>query len=390
MKYTPIEIAKRTKTVKGKKYVYYEARCTVQLPKESYRETGSGKTRQAAKDALMAKLNRSEEKLVAVPVKAEKLSDALKHFAEYLLLEDKWTESTYSRNYRVIENQIEAYTIGLKPPKEITHTDILEYLEQLRGYKYSKSTQDKAYSLLQRYFGYIYADNRGNNPCYGIKIGYSPVLSKDNVLSSEEVKRVFRVCDDLGGNTDIIKFAFMTYERPGEVRALRFSDWNSKEKTLKINRTVTQDKEGHAKIGEEGRTKTKTSTREIRLPEAANELLKKRYNNRWNESKKRPGTAYVWVQKRDETKPIDYNTVRRLLKKVLELAGIEKEITLHGLRHSGITFYAKDRDQFLTISKNAGHSRPSITEDVYSHVLDEHKEAAAKSADRLNKELEGN
>ena len=92
----------------------------------------------------------------------------------------------------------------------------------------------------------------------------------------------------------------------------------------------------------------------------------------------------------DETKPIDYNTVRRLLKKVLELAGIEKEITLHGLRHSGITFYAKDRDQFLTISKNAGHSRPSITEDVYSHVLDEHKEAAAKSADRLNEELERN
>ena len=392
MEFTPISIRKKTKSHKGKdgkvkKYTYYEAVTTVMAAKEHWRETGSGKTRIEAKNALMEKINRSEEKLTSVEVKAETLAIALKHFAEYLLREGKWAESTYSRNARIIEHQVETYLIGLKPPKEVTHEDVLSYLEQLRGYGYSKSTQDKAYSLLQLYFNYIYKDNRGNNPCYGIKIGYEPKLSRDNVLSSEEVKKVFRVCDEMGGNADLIKFAFMTYERPGEVRVLRFSDWDSKAQTVKINRTMTQDKEGHATISEEGKTKTKTSTREIKLSQLANEIIKKRYNEKWNKDKKRPGKAYIWPQKRDKTKPMDYNTMRRLFKKVLEAAGVDKNVTLHGLRHSGITFYGKDRDQFLTISKNAGHSRPSITEDIYSHVLDEHKEQAAKSADRLNEEL---
>ena len=177
----------------------------------------------------------------------------------------------------------------------------------------------------------------------------------------------------------------MTYERPGEVSTLKFSDWSRQTKTVKINRTYTEDAEGKKIVSAEGKTKTKTSTRTIKLSEMANDLLIKRYNQRWQTLGKRPGSSYIWTQKKDSGKPIDYNTLRRLFNKVLEVAEVEKHITLHGLRHSGITFYGKDRDQFLTISKNAGHSRPSITEDIYSHVLDEHKDAAVKSADNLNK-----
>ncbi len=390
MKYTPITINKKTKTHKDKsgkekKYTYYEAVCTVQLAKESYRETGSGKTRQAAKDALLKKLDAEEKKnLTNVEVKSDNLNDAIDHFLKHKLSEG-WAASTYSRNQRTRENQIETYMIGMKHPLEVTHNDILEYLEQLRSYNYSKSTLDKAYSLLQLYFNYVYKDNRMQNPCYGIKIGYAPKLEEEKVLTSEEVAQVFKVCDELGGDADIIKFAFMTYERPGEVSTLKFSDWSRQAKTIKINRTYTESADGKKVVSAEGKTKTKTSTRTIKLSEMANSLLIKRYNQRWQKLGKRPGSAYIWTQQKDKSKPIDYNTLRRLFKKILKLAEIEKDITLHGLRHSGITFYGKDRDQFLTISKNAGHSRPSITEDIYSHVLDEHKEAAVKSADNLNK-----
>lgn len=63
MKYTHIEINKRTRTINGKKYVYYEARCTVQAAKKSYRESGSGKTKQAAKEALLKKLDIEEKRI---------------------------------------------------------------------------------------------------------------------------------------------------------------------------------------------------------------------------------------------------------------------------------------------------------------------------------------
>lgn len=390
MKYTPITINKKTKTHKNKKgqekkYIYYEAVCTVQTSKTSWRETGSGKTRQAAKDALLKKLDAAEKKnLTTVPVKSETLNEALKHFLEYKLSEG-WAASTYRRNNTTRENQIESYLIGSKHPLEVDHNDILEHLEQLRQYGYSESTLDKAYSLLQLYFNYVYKDNRLKNPCYGIKIGYAPKLEENQVLTSEEIARVFKVCDDLGGNADLIKFAFMTYERPGEVATLKFSDWNNQTQTIKITRTYTEDMSGHKIVSADGKTKTKTSNRTIKLSKMANDIIKRRYNDRWQSLGKRPGTAYIWTQKKDITKPIDYNTYRRLFKKILKLAEIDKDVTLHGLRHSGITFYGKDRDQFLTISKNAGHSRPSITEDIYSHVLDEHKEAAVKSADNLNR-----
>ena len=394
MKILPITITKRErnykdKSGKAKKYVYYEAICTVQLAKDSFRATGCGKTRQAAREALLKKLDVEEKKnLTSVPVKSERLIDALYHFIEYKLSEG-WRASTYKRNKTTIDNQIFPYLISLKHPLEISHADVLDYLEELRNTHYSLSTIDKAYSLLQLYFNYVYQDNMAQNPCYGIHLGYDPVLSPDKVLNSDEAKAFFEACEEIGGNADLLQFIFLTYERPGEASTLRFSDWNKSDKTLKINRTKTVDKDGKVIVGSEGKTKTKSSRRTIKLNSASNDILIKRYNERWRSLGKRPGSAYIWVQRNDSSKPIDYNTLRRLLARVLDKAGISKHITLHGLRHSGITYYGKDRDQFLAISKSAGHSRPSITEDKYSHLLDEHIEAAAASADKMNLFLKG-
>ena len=394
MKILPITITKRErnykdKSGKAKKYVYYEAICTVQLAKDSFLATGCGKTRQAAREALLKKLDVEEKKnLTSVPVKSERLIDALYHFIEYKLSEG-WRASTYKRNKTTIDNQIFPYLISLKHPLEISHADVLDYLEELRNTHYSLSTIDKAYSLLQLYFNYVYQDNMAQNPCYGIHLGYDPVLSPDKVLNSDEAKAFFEACEEIGGNADLLQFIFLTYERPGEASTLRFSDWNKSDKTLKINRTKTVDKDGKVIVGSEGKTKTKSSRRTIKLNSASNDILIKRYNERWRSLGKRPGSAYIWVQRNDSSKPIDYNTLRRLLARVLDKAGISKHITLHGLRHSGITYYGKDRDQFLAISKSAGHSRPSITEDKYSHLLDEHIEAAAASADKMNLFLKG-
>ena len=394
MKYTPISINKKEKTYKSangkaKKYAYYEAVCTVQGENKSFRQTGSGKTRQAAKDALLKKLDAIERANVpSVPVRSKTLSQAIEHFLDYKLSE-VWAESTYSRNKTTLKHQIAPFPIAQKAPLEVKHDDILAHIEALKNIGASKCVQDKAYSLLQLYFNYVYQDNRNQNPCYGIHLGYSPKLSSEHILNSEEVKRFFDACNTLGGNTDILQFIFLTYERSGEASTLKFSDWNRQDGLLKIARTRTVDKSGHSKVSEEGKTKTKSSTRSFKLNSLSIDILKRRYEARVEKLGNLADSAYIWPQAQDESKPMDYNTLRRLLLKVLEEAGIDKHITLHGLRHSGITFYGKDKNQLLTISKNAGHSRPSITEDIYSHVLDEHLEAAALSANNMNLFLQG-
>lgn len=309
----------------------------------------------------------------------------MEHFLEYRLKEGG-RESTYARDDRTRRNQIAPYPIAQMKPLEVTHNDILDYIQQLRN---AGSTLDKAYSLIRLYYNFIYRDNRKANPCYGIKIGYAPKLTEENILDTEETARMFQVCNEVGGNADLYQFAFMTYERPGEVATLRFTDWNPKKKTLRITRTYTENKKGQKVVSPDGQTKTQSSDREMKLSDMANDLIRRRYNKIWKSTGKRPGNSYIWTSATDKSKPINYNALRRLLDKLLKMAEIEKHFTPHGLRHSGITFYGRDRDQFLVISRNAGHSRPSITEDIYSHVLDEHEEEAVQSANRLNQRLCG-
>ncbi len=402
MEYTPISIKEVNKQSKGKTYEYFEARTTVTFEDGTKkRKCGTGKTRKDANACLKQKLeeleqlnNERKEREEAitvettVPVNSSTLNEALEHFLEYRLREGI-REATYVRDDRVRRNQIAEYPLGKMHPLKIEHRDILDYMDTLKKEGLSKSTQDKAYSLLRLYFNFIYKDNRQYNPCYEIRIGYAPKVTVESILSTEDVVAMFRACNELKGDTDIFQFAFMTYERPGEVATLKFSDWNKKDKTLKITRTYTENRNARKVVSPDGQTKTESSNRVIRLSEMANNLLIERYEAAYKELGRKARTAYIWRRATNRHLPIEYNALRRLQYKVMDEAGIEKHIKPHGLRHSGITFYGKDRDQFLAISRNAGHSRPSITEDIYSHVLDEHVEAAVVSANRMNQSLCG-
>lgn len=67
--------------------------------------------------------------------------------------------------------------------------------------------------------------------------------------------------------------------------------------------------------------------------------------------------------------PIRYSIIRKHFKKALEIAGLPQQIVLHGLRHFFITLgYAAGTDP-KTVSREAGHSKPSFTMDHYGDVL---------------------
>lgn len=58
-------------------------------------------------------------------------------------------------------------------------------------------------------------------------------------------------------------------------------------------------------------------------------------------------------------------------------------ITLHDLRHSFCTLLISDGVDIVTVSKLAGHSKPSVTTDIYSHLLRKNAEDAALTFERL-------
>ncbi|MGH9192683.1 MAG: tyrosine-type recombinase/integrase [Acidimicrobiales bacterium] len=57
----------------------------------------------------------------------------------------------------------------------------------------------------------------------------------------------------------------------------------------------------------------------------------------------------------------------------------DKPLVFHGLRHTSATVALSKGVSVLTVADRLGHSKPSITLDVYSHALKKDGPAAARS-----------
>jgi integrase len=60
-----------------------------------------------------------------------------------------------------------------------------------------------------------------------------------------------------------------------------------------------------------------------------------------------------------------------------------KAITFHGLRHTHITLLLKGGVPVHVVSARAGHAKPSVTLDMYSHLLGGEDNDAAKQAEAI-------
>lgn len=69
--------------------------------------------------------------------------------------------------------------------------------------------------------------------------------------------------------------------------------------------------------------------------------------------------------------------------KKLKLQEKLPEITLHDLRHSFCTILIANGTDVVTVSKLAGHSSPSVTADIYSHLLKKSAQDAAVTFERI-------
>lgn len=76
-----------------------------------------------------------------------------------------------------------------------------------------------------------------------------------------------------------------------------------------------------------------------------------------------------------------------LNERTLKRANISKKIRVHDLRHSGISFYLRHGCSLADVSKRAGHSKQSITADIYSHVLDESLKLQSKKESEITLNL---
>ena len=185
--------------------------------------------------------------------------------------------------------------------------------------------------------------------------------------------------------------------RRGEILSLTWEDVNFDEHSVSISKSIARPKAGEYIKG----TKTKAGTREIILPAETFALL-----TVWRQQEKtlseELGSAWKGYRDDDFDKNwifIDLTNGNRMcidtpthkFREILDSYNktVQKEedklpiIRLHDLRHTSATLLLANGTDIETVSKRLGHSRASITLDIYGHALKEKDVTASNTLERL-------
>ena len=198
-----------------------------------------------------------------------------------------------------------------------------------------------------------------------------PITEKE-VFTIKESKAFLKSLDQVGeefiNKVIPIKIMLLTGLRNGEIHGLKWSDIDFKRKTLQVNRSRLYS----PLIGcYEKEPKTKTSIREVPLPQSLIDDLEKFKD---------------WFRMMDEnfdTKLDKYYIASNMYREPSHPEGLgdwlkrfqmktkQRQVTCHGLRHTYCSILLSQGVPIQTVSKYMGHSDSSVTLKVYSHFMPE-------------------
>ena len=179
--------------------------------------------------------------------------------------------------------------------------------------------------------------------------------------------------------------AIHTGMRQAELIGLKWQDIDWSLSTLQVKRQVRHFR-GASYVFLE--PKSKSGTRTIVLGKQALEVLRnhKREQETWISSVGQDWTNLDLVFPSGAGTPLTASNIRRDFRKLLGASELPK-IRFHDLRHTAASLMLNHGIPVLIVSKRLGHSKPSITLDVYGHLIPSRQEEAAQLMDNLMLEV---
>lgn len=188
--------------------------------------------------------------------------------------------------------------------------------------------------------------------------------------------------------------------RRGELVALNWEDIDFEKKSIRITKSVTKTRTKGQIVKE---PKTPKSVREIRLPEECFEILadwrKDQIKLMWE-----LGSAWEGFRgsdfdrnsvfiRLDNGLRVDVDTPTHKFKEIVQMynESLDEDeedlrlpnIRLHDLRHTSATLLLASNTDIETVSHRLGHSKASITLDVYGHALETMDEKASDTLEKI-------
>ena len=175
--------------------------------------------------------------------------------------------------------------------------------------------------------------------------------------------------------------AITTGMRMGELFGLKWSDIQWFAGAIHVQRQI-QYVPGHGRCFVE--TKTKAGNRTIKLGEGSldvlrhhkeyQEMQKNRAGDRWREQE--------LVFPTSVGTPGDASNIRLDLNRILDSANLPR-VRFHDLRHTAASLLLNNKIPVIVVSQMLGHSKPSVTLDIYAHVFHDTQGEAARMMDKL-------
>jgi integrase len=179
----------------------------------------------------------------------------------------------------------------------------------------------------------------------------------------------------------LFHLAVKTGMRQAELLGLKWMDLDWTSGVLHVRRQV-QRIDGKGFVFCE--PKTKTGRRSIQLGEASLQMLRRQLEKQRRE---KAGAGGHWNENdlifaSSVGTPTELRNLLREYKKVLLKAGLP-EIRFHDLRHTAASIMLKHNIPVFTVSRILGHSKPSVTLDIYAHMIPGMQDQAAKIMDEV-------
>lgn len=224
-----------------------------------------------------------------------------------------------------------------------------KYKVTLRGYLYSILKYAEKYYKIQNQVNFV--DNfRNLEPPKEMQI-----------WEEEDFKKFINSIDKIYYKA-FFSALYLTGARKGEILASTWEDWDLKNNTFNINKSVTRKVIG--KRYAVTTPKNNSSIRKISIPDSLCNLMKE-YKQSLNNFK---NTDFVFSDKNDGSQPIASSSIDNFYKVQCNKACVKK-IRLHDFRHSHTSYLIAHGVSIVAVAKRLGHKNIEQTLNTYSHLL---------------------